>query len=310
MTTHEPKYFNPFTDYGFKELFGKEYSKDILIDFLNELYSDLPNMRKIVDIRYADKEMSRKTEDGRTVIYDIHCQTDNGHYLIVEMQVNSQLHFLNRAIYYLCRSISEQGEIGDDWKYDFKPVYGIFFANFKMTGLEAKVKIHSEICDIEEVKPISDKICLSFIQLPYFTKRLEECISGFDQWIYVLKHLSTMNTMPFTAEKEIFKKVANISDLHRLSPNERQEYDAALKRYRDYNTTYLGAIESGRVEGIAEGRAQGIAEGRAEGRAQGITEGEAKSRLEIARKMLAQGFSIEQIQSLTNLSESEIDELK
>ena len=31
------KYINPFTDWGFKRLFGQEFSKDLLISFLNDL---------------------------------------------------------------------------------------------------------------------------------------------------------------------------------------------------------------------------------------------------------------------------------
>lgn len=31
------KYKNPFTDWGFKRLFGQEFSKDLLISFLNDL---------------------------------------------------------------------------------------------------------------------------------------------------------------------------------------------------------------------------------------------------------------------------------
>ncbi|NME72872.1 PD-(D/E)XK nuclease family transposase, partial [Flammeovirga aprica] len=33
----QEKYINPFTDFGFKRLFGQEPSKAILMDFLNEL---------------------------------------------------------------------------------------------------------------------------------------------------------------------------------------------------------------------------------------------------------------------------------
>ena len=29
------KYINPFTDYGFKRLFGEEANKDLLMDFLS-----------------------------------------------------------------------------------------------------------------------------------------------------------------------------------------------------------------------------------------------------------------------------------
>jgi hypothetical protein len=31
------KYLNPFTDFGFKKIFGEEASKPLLIDFLNAL---------------------------------------------------------------------------------------------------------------------------------------------------------------------------------------------------------------------------------------------------------------------------------
>ena len=31
------KFINPFTDFGFKHIFGREMDKDILIEFLNDL---------------------------------------------------------------------------------------------------------------------------------------------------------------------------------------------------------------------------------------------------------------------------------
>ena len=31
------KFINPFTDYGFKKIFGQEVSKELLIEFLNDL---------------------------------------------------------------------------------------------------------------------------------------------------------------------------------------------------------------------------------------------------------------------------------
>ncbi len=48
------KFINPFTDFGFKKLFGQQFSKPILIDFLNDL---LEGERRIVDIVYTDKEV-------------------------------------------------------------------------------------------------------------------------------------------------------------------------------------------------------------------------------------------------------------
>ena len=47
------KFINPFTDIGFKRIFGQEISKPVLIAFLNAL---LDGERKIVDLQYLDKE--------------------------------------------------------------------------------------------------------------------------------------------------------------------------------------------------------------------------------------------------------------
>lgn len=102
-----------------------------------------------------------------------------------------------------------------------------------------------------------------------------------------------MNVMPFTEEKEIFKKVADISDLNRLTPEQRREYDVALKTYRDYNATISTAIENGRAEGIELGKAEGIELGKAD----------------VARNLKALGMSSAQISQVTGLSEDVIASL-
>ncbi|TAN47761.1 MAG: hypothetical protein EPN21_16620, partial [Methylococcaceae bacterium] len=43
------KYFNPYTDFGFKKLFGEEGGKDLLIDFLNQI---LPPQHQIVTLSF------------------------------------------------------------------------------------------------------------------------------------------------------------------------------------------------------------------------------------------------------------------
>ena len=37
MIALKDKYISPFTDFGFKKLFGTELNKDLLLDFLNDL---------------------------------------------------------------------------------------------------------------------------------------------------------------------------------------------------------------------------------------------------------------------------------
>ena len=90
------KFINPFTDVGFKKIFGQEMTKDLLIDFLNDLLVD---EKHIIDITFLDKEILPEYMGDRGVIYDIYCITESGEQFIVEMQNKQHVHFRERALY-------------------------------------------------------------------------------------------------------------------------------------------------------------------------------------------------------------------
>ena len=48
------KYINPYTDFGFKRLFGTEMNKDLLISFLNSILGIDDN--PIRDVKYLNSE--------------------------------------------------------------------------------------------------------------------------------------------------------------------------------------------------------------------------------------------------------------
>ena len=105
METEDRKkyqFINPFTDMGFKKIFGQEITKDLLIDFLNDL---LIGEREITDIQFLDKEQLGVTEEDRSLIYDVYCETVPGEKIIVEMQNKSQPFFKDRALYYLSNAM-------------------------------------------------------------------------------------------------------------------------------------------------------------------------------------------------------------
>ena len=62
------KFVNPFTDVGFKRIFGQEISKPVLLVFLNSL---LEGERKIIDLKFLDKEQLGLESGDRSLIYDI-----------------------------------------------------------------------------------------------------------------------------------------------------------------------------------------------------------------------------------------------
>ena len=99
-----PTYIDLLSDYGFKNTFGKEnYSEDFLIDFLNELFSDEPDYKDIVAIKYRNVEKTQNTQRDKSVRYDLICETDRGHRFIVEMQRCNKVNFKDRVTYYVAR---------------------------------------------------------------------------------------------------------------------------------------------------------------------------------------------------------------
>ena len=241
-----PKFINPFTDVGFKRIFGQEINKDLLIDFLNAL---LDGERRVKDIKFLNKELLPIFENDRSLIYDIYCTDENDEQFIVEMQNKEHVNFRERAVYYLSQAISRQGEKGVNWKFDLKAVYGVFFLNFRMTDLPHKLRTDIVLTDRDTHEQFSDKMRYIFIELPMFAKEEDECETDFERWIYVLKNMETLQRLPFKARKAVFEKLEQIVDIAGMSKEDRMKYDESIKVYRDQ----LAVMEYERLQGEAKG---------------------------------------------------------
>ena len=286
------KFINPFTDWGFKKIFGQEVTKDILITFLNSL---LEGEHVITDLTFLDKEQLSETKDMRGIIYDVYCTTDKGERIIVEMQNRDQTHFIDRTTLYIAKAIANQGQKGS-WDYELDAVYGVFFMNFKSMELDNdKLRTDIVLSDKETHKMFTDKVRMIYLQLPCFTKSEAECNTLFDCFIYTLKNMEILDRMPFMAKNAVFKKLAEIADVNTLTQEEHEKYDSSIKVLRDNIAVYQGAIREGEMKGMEEGIKTGLAKGRQEGR------------IETIKMLLASGMPIEQIATALNV---DIEELK
>lgn len=284
------KFINPFTDIGFKRIFGQEISKPVLIVFLNALLAD---ERKIVDVKFLDKEKIGISEGNRSLIYDIYCETETGEHIIVEMQNKYQPYFKKRSIYYMSRSIVEQGERGSNWNYDIKAVYLVAFLNFKLSDISENFRTDVTLMDMKHRTVFSDKVRLIYLQLPYFTKEADDCENVFERIIYVLKHMDALKRMPWMLQDQVFKKLSEIAEVASLSKEEREQYDESLRHYRDT----LVVMEGQYLEGEKKGHAEGLAEG------------ELNKAKNVAKNLKAMGMELEDISKATGLSVAEIEKL-
>ena len=156
----------------------------------------------------------------------------------------------------------------------------------------------------------SDKLRFIYLSLPFFDKSEEECETGFEKWIYVLKYMEVLERLPFTAQKKIFDHLAKLADVRCLSSEEQEKYDESIKAVDDYYSGLYGSYVEGEEKGIAKGMAKGMAKGIAKGRAEGRAEGELSKGLTVARNLLAIGMSWSQIMQITGLTEEELKPLQ
>ena len=284
------KYFNPYTDFGFKKLFGEEASKDLLVDFLNQL---LPPQHQIAQLNFKNPENLPDTIDERRSIFDIYCESVTGERFIVEMQ-KAKIHFFKeRSLFYSTFPIREQSHQGL-WDFHLLPVYFIAILDFKYDEKEDERKFRRDVCLKDQDGDVFyDKLHFKFLQMPLFNKQEHELETHFDKWVYFLKHLEDFDHIPTILNEPIFTKGFEIASVAHLNAD---QYDAYIKSVLSYNEAKAvldTAYEEGKLEGLMEGK----------------LEGQLDEKFEVAKSMLNKGFDISLIADITKLSEQDIKAL-
>ena len=282
--SYDFKYADLLDDDVFKLVFGRESTKDVMIEFLNQVIPD----RKIVDLEFIDKEMHPVERDAKGVVYDMFCKTDSGARIIVEVQRRKQPFYPERAIYYSTFQIQRQVEAGAD-TYDFLPVYVINILNFKMDGNKDRADVKSVYRLYEETtqRLLTDRVTFIFIELPKFKKSIDELDGNVLEGMYFcFKNMAVLEECPKVLTHQIFRKIFEVSELYNMDQDTRDKVIHKMTTERDLRNQ------------MAYARQEAIEEGRAEVRA------------EVAREMLADGMPVDKIAKYTELSIEEIAALK
>jgi predicted transposase/invertase (TIGR01784 family) len=259
MMTLQEKYINPFTDFGFKKLFGTELNKDLLIDFLNEVI--LPENRKVLDLNYTNTEKAGKTEFERKAIFDIYCTGQNGEHFIVEMQKAKQDYFKDRSVFYASFPIQEQAQKGN-WNFKLSEIYTVGILDFVFSeDKDKKIVRHEVKLKDQNCKVFYDKLTFIYLEMPNFLKTEEELETTYDKWLYVLKHLPELEKRPKKLQEKIFDKLFKAAEIAKFTKEEMRAYEDSLKIYRDLQNV----IDTARTESREEGRMEGRIEEKTEG---------------------------------------------
>lgn len=147
------------------------------------------------------------------------------------------------------------------------------------------------LTDLQTRQRVSDRIRIVYLQLPLFDKHTEaECMDIFDCWIYIMKNMNMFEQMPFSEKYPVFRKLAEIGDLRKLSREELELYDEDIKNMRDIYATRKFDEKRGMEKGMEKGMA--------------------KEKIATAYRLLSMGLSEAQVSTATELPLEEIQKIR
>lgn len=292
----EERYINPHTDFGFKRLFGSEFNKELLVSFLNALFT---GKKEIKDVTYMNSEQLGERIESRRAIFDVYCETTDGERFIVEMQNVYQEFFKDRTIYYSTFPIREQAKKGE-WDFHLNGVYTVGLLNFifEDKGESANRMQHEvKLMDVDTKEVFYDKLTYVYVEIPKFDKTEDGLVTMYDKWMYVLKNLSRLMERPAALQERVFTRLFEQAEIAKFNESDLKAYEESMNAYRDI----VNAINTARKDSFSEREAIGKAKGRAEG--------VDLQKIETARIMLADGEPIDKIIRYTSLSKEDNEKL-
>jgi predicted transposase/invertase (TIGR01784 family) len=277
------RYLDPRSDLVFKKIFGER--KHLLISFLNSLLP-LPTDGLIESLDYLPVEQIPIIPVLKRTIVDVKCTDQRGRTFIVEMQVEWTSYFMERMLFGASQAYVRQLGKGEDYAY-LKPVYGLGLLGENFDKESEDFYHHYKIVNVEKPEREIKGLQFIFIELSKFKP-----ITHTERKLQVLwlRFMSEINEDTKLVDPELLsipeiKEAIELTEQSAYTPAELAAYD-----------TYWDTVSTEKT--LIEGKYQ---EGRAEGRAE--------EKMQIAKTMLAKGFSIDLISQVTELSVEDIDKV-
>ena len=294
------RFISPKTDFAFKKIFGSNQSKNILISFLNAIIYSGDSV--IHDLEIIDPYNSGDSVGSKDSYLDVRALLQDKTTVIIEMQVWNVEAFQQRILYNLCKTYGNQLAKGEGYSY-LNPVIALTITDFYLFPTTGNVINHFHFQ--EETQRISyqeNELKMVFVELPKFTKTLEELETVTDKWIYFLKEAPTLEVIP-EKMREIppLEQALNIANQASLSAEELEKIHRQEMFWEDKKS----GLRLAKKEGREQGRKEGIQEGKREG----IQKGKQEEKNNIAKTLKQQGIPLETIVQATGLTKEEVEEL-
>ncbi len=246
-------YINPRVDFAFKKLFGSEENKDLLIGLINAIVSEKD---QVADIKLKNPYNLAAYRAGKMSILDIKALDTTGRWYNIEMQINEDLYFDKRALYYWAKLVTEQLEEGAVYK-ELKKTVSINILDFNFTPSDTEFHNLYKICNVTTGNDdrFHDIFELHYIELRKFRKDYAELVRPLDRWLTFLTKAHELSKgkvpEPLASDRLILKAIEAVDRM--FDEEERKVYELRMQTLADSAALIVSAEEKGRKKGVAEG---------------------------------------------------------
>ena len=288
-------------DWAIKKILRSKANFAILEGFLSELLFDDIKIKEILE-----SESNKNTKEDKLNRLDIKVKNLKDEIVLIEIQYNRELDYLQRMLYGSAKSIVEHIKEAEPYSKIVKVIsINILYFDFgegddyiykgttSFIGLHNKNKLklnpkQSELYKSNEVEAIYPEYYL--IKVNNFNDLAKDTL---DEWIYFLKNEEVKDN--FKAKG--LAKAKEVLDYLKCSEKERRAYEHYKDSLHDqasmYESTYIVGKMEGKKEGKIEGKKEGIQEGI-------LITAKNMKQMGMEEKIIAQitGLSIEQVGDL------------
>ena len=232
------------TDRTFKKAFNPDTKNKVCLIALLNAVLEGEISSPIVDVQSRDKEFNDGSNENRTTVFDLYCIDSAQRRFIIEVQLLMQENIVNRAIYYASQTVIAQGERGQKYNYELKPVVTVVFMEFNVFADDRYVR-RAKLREVNGAS-VSDVLSFAFVELPKFNKPLDQLETTLDKGLYVLKNMKNLTQMPKQYANTVFELLFSTAYLAKLSKEEQKMIDEAQKAKWDEYAINKAALDRGR----------------------------------------------------------------
>ncbi len=272
-------------DIIFKRVFGNAKNERIISAFISDLL-EIPR-ESIRSIYINNVELTPEYLGQKFSRLDLRMNVD-GKIVNIEMQVNREVDFQERSLFYWAKLYSDELGSGEEYSA-LKQTICINIINFDLFECE-DYHSHFRVLESERGELLTDKFSIHFFEL----RKLGKCRKNnrMEDWLKLIDAETEGDLMAIQQTTNIPEVQDTIVMLRQLSADEKIRQEAYYREKQIHDEA--SALGSAKREGLAEGEAIGLVKGEAigleKGEAIGLEKGEAIGRLAVLADLVRNGI--------------------